>query len=124
MTPDRTPATHPRKVYEQPEGWVHLQNWFERTDDPLRPWNVSAISRHVRLPQAVVRALLKGPKGTEGMSRTAFTVQRLRMFQRMFRRYKYRVTIAESVSPEGSCRPQMAAHGLTPEPYAYTGIPI
>lgn len=107
-------------IYEQPEGWEHLQQWFDRTDDPLRPWNVSAISRHVQLPQAVVRALLKGPKGSDGMSRTAFTVTRLRLFQRMFRRYGYRVTIEEKIDSE-NCRAQLMPTGLLPAPYAYSG---
>lgn len=81
--------TH-RTIYEQPEAWQHLQQWFEQNNDPLRPWNVSAISRHVGLPQAVVRSLLTASKGAEGMSRTAFTKERLRLFQRLFRNYGYR----------------------------------
>ncbi len=107
-------------IYEQPEGWEHLQQWFDRTDDPLRPWNVSAISRHVQLPQAVVRALLKGPKGSDGMSRTAFTVARLRMFQRMFRRYHYRVSIQEKIESD-NCRAQLLPPGPLLTPYAYSG---
>lgn len=99
-----------------------MQKWFERTDDPLRPWNVSAISRHAELPQAVVRALLTGPKGSQGMIRTAFSTARLRIFQKIFRRYGYRVSIPEEVTEGGPCRRQKAPQGLLPAPYAYTGL--
>ncbi|MBG8556325.1 hypothetical protein [Hymenobacter guriensis] len=112
-----------RTILDEPQGWQHLQSWFERNDDPKRPWNISAIGRHVRLPQAVVRALLKGPKGAFGMSRTAFTVQRLRLFQRMFRNYGYRVSVAEELSPDGNCRGYVAASGIQLAPYAFTGPP-
>jgi|GEM_PF-4281147 len=83
-------TTNTRAVIEQPEGWLDLQNWFEANEDPLRPWNVSAISRKIRLPQSVVRALLRGPKDSPGMSRAAFTIKRLRIFHRLFKAYGYR----------------------------------
>ncbi|MCB2380475.1 hypothetical protein LGH70_22975 [Hymenobacter sp. BT635] len=111
--------TH-RTIYEQPDGWQHLQHWFERNNDSLRPWNVSAISRHVRLPQAVVRSLLTAPKGAEGMSRTGFTQERLRLFQRLFRRYGYRVQIPEqSPGVTGPCRPVPQLMGVHLQPYTY-----
>ncbi|RPD44352.1 hypothetical protein DNI29_21845 [Hymenobacter sediminis] len=79
-----------RTIYEQPEDWQHLQRWFDRHNDPLRPWNVSAISRHVGMAQAVVRSLLTAPKGADGLTRVGFTTERLRVFQDLFKRYGYR----------------------------------
>jgi hypothetical protein len=116
-----TQTLAPRAVLEHPEAWKHLQQWFEKSEDPLRPWNVSAISRHVGMPQPVVRALLEGPKGTKGMSRTAFTAARLRTFQRLFRKYGYRVGIAEEIPGEDGCHERMAPDGVTPAPFAYSG---
>ncbi|TGE22741.1 hypothetical protein E5K02_23725 [Hymenobacter metallicola] len=110
--------TH-RTIYEQPDSWQHLQQWFKRNNDPLRPWNVSSLSRHVRLPQAVVRSLLTAPKGAEGMSRTAFTQERLRLFQRLFRRYGYRVQVSEQPpGPSGPCRHVPLLTGAQLHPYA------
>ncbi|MBW3127704.1 hypothetical protein [Hymenobacter profundi] len=110
-----------RTIYEQPEAWEHLQAWFERTNDPLQPWNVSAISRQVRMPQAVVRSLLTAPKGSSpGLSRVAFTVARLRVFQRLFRRYGYRTQISERLHPTtGACRAVPVLAGVQLQPYAY-----
>ena len=86
-------------IIEEPEEWQHLQDWFRDYEDPIRPWNVSAISRHLRLPQSVVRALLRGPKDSPGMSRTAFTLKRLRLFQKLFAAYGYRPLAAKSMAP-------------------------
>lgn len=110
-----------RTIYEQPEAWEHLQAWFARTNDPLQPWNVSAISRQVQMPQAVVRSLLTAPKGSSpGLSRVAFTVARLRVFQRLFRRYGYRTRLPEQVpSPTGPCRMVPVLTGVQLHPYAY-----
>ena len=110
-----------RTIYEQPEAWEHLQQWFERNDDPLRPWNVSAISRQVHMPQAVVRSLLTAPKGSSpGLSRVAFTVARLRVFQCLFRRYGYRTQLPEQLNPTmGHCRAVPILTGVQLHPYAY-----
>ena len=78
-----------RTIHENPDGWDHLQRWFEHTNDPARPWNVSAISRHLKLTPSVARALLTAPKGAAGMSRTAFSRSRLRQLQRYFAPYGY-----------------------------------
>ena len=112
----------PRTILEQPEAWAHLQAWFDRNDDPLRPWNVSAISRKVKMPQAVVRSLLTAQKGAAGMSRTAFTVERLRIFQKLFRKYDYRPNVPEEVDESaGTCRPFLAPQSVTMQPIAYLG---
>lgn len=83
------PLISPRSVQEQPQEWVHLQQWFAQNQDTARPWNVSAISRHLKLTQSAARALLTAPKGAAGMSRTAFSRSRLRQLQRYFAPYGY-----------------------------------
>ena len=105
-----------RPIIEQPEGWEHLQTWFQDFEDPLRPWNVSAIGRKLKLPQSVVRSLLKGPKDSEGMTRTAFTRQRLRQFVKLFAPYGYRPASAKKQSPPVAplCRPVTIATHLQP----------
>ena len=78
-----------RGVQEMPEQWYHLQQWFKRNNDPTRPWNVSSIARQLKVNQSVMRAWLTAPKGAAGVSRTAFTRERLRQLQRYFERYGY-----------------------------------
>lgn len=87
--PPAAPAKRPSK--ELPDQWDHLQQWFARTNDPARPWNVSAIARQLQLGQPVVRALLMAPKGTPGVSRVAFSRARLRRLQQYFLPYGYQV---------------------------------
>lgn len=80
-----------RAIQELPDQWDHLQRWFKRTNEPARPWNVSAISRQLNLNQSVVRALLTAPKGTPGTSRVAFSRVRLRRLQQYFAPHGYQV---------------------------------
>lgn len=73
-----------RAIIEDEDEWTHLQKWFKEVEDPLRPWNVSAIARKLKLAQPMVRALLTKPKDADGVIRTAFTRRRLRLFQKLF----------------------------------------
>ena len=88
-------------ILEQPAGWLHLQTWFHDHEDPLRPWNISAISRQLQLPQAVVRALLRGPKDSPGMTRTAFTGERLKQFEQLFSAYGYQPVASTPMTAAG-----------------------
>jgi hypothetical protein len=112
-----------RAVIEEADAWGDLQMWLEDNEDPLRPWNISAISRQVKMAQSTVRALLKGPKDSPGMARTAFTARRLRAFQRLFRKHGYRPLTATPLSLSNSKVPYCRLIGMEQviRPYTFAG---
>lgn len=109
-----------RAVFDQPIGWLDLQKWFKKAEDPLRPWNVSAISRILMLPQSIVRALLKGPKDSPGMSRAAFSEERLKTFEQLFGKYGYQSKAMAGSAKVGHCRPVQMESLVRPIPIEFT----
>lgn len=103
------------EVYEQPEDWLHLQHWYNLVNDPIRPWNVSAISRHFGMSHPLIRSLLTAPKDSDGFMRASFTSKRLAMFQEFFRPYGYVPLPSEESSLAASSRrvsPPVAREGI------------
>ncbi|WP_324673096.1 hypothetical protein [Hymenobacter sp. GOD-10R] len=69
--------------------WEHLQQWLEQQEQSLRPWNVAAIARQLRMSQSIVKRLLFKPQPYIGVGPEIFTRGRLSRAQRLFASYGY-----------------------------------
>lgn len=69
--------------------WITLRNWFGQQDDPLRSWNLAALSRTLHLPQSVVKRLLLEPTSDPAQQPMIFTQERLLRVQRLLLPYGF-----------------------------------